>query len=447
MPEDDQNSSLTADANAKTKALTDETAAINAEIAHLAALRKLADARAPITPKNPVDDALAAAKSSAELAKSRKEAAESDLAWLKARIGDVPASGLTGAVELGDKAASIETALLASKALVVAAEEAVAFLVPHLSGSDVVILVYPSGQLPDVKAITCFRACNRILSDQFADAMRDLDAAAGAQDPATLAMPQQAGVQPTAIMVPAIGLAMDAVSKILGYFRSDFSVSGTELDVDHAAFAELLAGALLQRLPNAQLRLPLMYEAVPDAVVDGFFSEELAPLAEVHHKALGLLRSSADRQSALSVQLAQTTGATDEDKSAKEMLARRIARIQVASDRLQQVAQAYDALLDSLVANKDNLDVLVRQYAASIGQGKEKRFALIAKVHRMGGSHYTEKNVRTLFGAMPFHVMGGVVASCSLFDVASGNLLASRTIPVHSGFHPVKNLATFISPS
>ena len=190
-----------------------------------------------------------------------------------------------------------------------------------------------------------------------------------------------------------------------------------------------------------------MYEAVPDAVVDGFFSEELAPLAEVHHKALALLRSSADRQSALSVQLAQATGTTDDDKSAKDMLARRIARIQAASDRLQQVAQAYDTLLDSLVANKDNLDVLVRQYAASIGQGKEKRFALIAKVHRMGGSHYTEKNVRTLFGAMPFHVMGGVVVSCSLFDVASGNLLASRTIPVHSGFHPVKNLATFISPS
>jgi len=447
MPDDDQNSLLNADASAKTKALTAETAAINAEIAHLAAIHKLADARAPLAPKRPIDDALAAAKSAAELAKSRKEAVESDLAWLKASIGAVPASGLTGAVELGDKAASIETALLASKALAAAAGEAVSCLAQHLAGSGVVVLVYPSGQLPDVKALTCFRACNRILSDAFADAMRELDAAAGAQDPASLATPQPGGAQPAAIMVPAIGLAVDAVSKILGYFRSDFKVAGTELDADHAAFSELLAGALHERLPAAQVRLPLMYEAVPDAVVDGFFSKELAPLAKVHQQALALLEAGVDRLSALSVQLTQTTGTMDKDKSRQEMLAHRIARIQAASDRLKQVSLTYDALLDSLVANKDNLDVLVRQYATGVGQDKEKRFALAARVHRMGGSHYTEKNLRTLFGAMPFYVMGGVVASCSLFDLASGNLLASKTIPVHSGFHSVKNLAASISPS
>jgi hypothetical protein len=348
-------------------------------------------------------------------------------------------------VELGDKAASIETALLASKALAVAAGEAVSYLAQHLAGSDVLIFVYPSCQLPDVKAITCFRALNRILANQFNDAMHEL-AAAGEEDSASLATPQL-GAQRAAFMVPAIGLAVDAVSKILGYFRSDFKVAGTELDIDHAAFAELLAGALHERLPAAQVRLPLMYEAVPDAVVDGFFSDELAPLAKIHRQALELLEESGNRLSALSVQLAHSTGTVGNDKSEQEMLTRRIARIQTTSDRLKQLSHTYDALLDSLVANKDNLDVLVRQYATGVGHDEEKRFALAARVHRMGGSHYTEKNVRTLFGAMPFHVMGGVVASCSLFDLASGNLVASKTIPVHSGFHSVKNLAASISPS
>ncbi|WBS00120.1 hypothetical protein OU994_17505 [Pseudoduganella sp. SL102] len=442
MPDDEQDRSLPA--NAKAKALSAETAAINAEIAYLAATRKLADARAPLLQKRPIDGALAAAKSAAELAKSRKEAAESDLAWVKASIGDISASGLAGAVELGDKVASIETALLASKALAMAAGEAVSCLAQHLDGSGVVILVYPSGQLPDVKAITCFRACSRIVSNEFAISLLELDNAIDIQDAVKLATPQPAAA---ASMVPAIGLAVEAVSKILSYFRSDFKVAGTELDADHVTFAELVADALHEKLPSAQVRLPLMYEPVPNTVFDDFFNKELGPLANSRQQALAMLEASDNQLLRLSNQLAQTTDTMEEDKSRQEMLARRIARIRTASDRLKQVIQTHDAFLDSLVANKDTFDVLIRQYAGVIRQDEEKRFALTARVHRMGGSHYTEKNLWTLFGTMPFHVMGGAVVSCSLFDLGSGNLLASKTIPVHSGFYPVKDLAASISPS
>jgi hypothetical protein len=441
MPDDDQGSKFTADANTKTKILTAETAAINAELAHIAAARKLADARAPVTANSAADKSLAAATVAKDIAQARKVEAESELAWMKAKLGEIPASGIAGAVELGERAGTMESALLASKAMARAAETAAAALSAHISGKDTVI-VFPSGQIPDLKALTCFRACNRILQDEFANAMRQLDNASAAEAAAVIP-----GNAPAAFAVPAIGLALDAVSKIAGYFRSDYKVGGTELTADHAAFAEQLAGTLLEKIPEAQIHLPTVYESVPQSALGNFFNSEMAPLSKVWQEALTKLDGAGKRLPGLSAELAQIAGTTDEDKLRQQQLSGQITRMQAASDRLKQVAGAYDALLDSLVANKDSLDALVREYALSEWPGQDRVVLLSAKVHQVGGTHYTEKNVWTLFGAMPFHVMGGIVISFSLFDVRRGNLLVSRTIPVHSGFQPVKKLAAFISPS
>jgi len=441
MPDDDQGSKFTADANAKTKMLTAETAAINAETARILAVRKLAEARAPRAPLSAADKSLAAAKIAKEIAEARKVEAESDLAWLKARVGEIPASGIAGAVELGDRAGTMESALLASRAMLKAAETAASALSAHIGATDTVF-VFPSGQLFDLKALTGFRTSNRILADEFANAMRMLDSASAAEAAAIVPGKAQA-----AFALPAVGLALDAVAKVAGYFRSDFKVGGTELAADHAAFAELLAGTLLEKIPKAGMHLPMVYEALPQSVLDRFFSSEIAPLAKVCQEALVKLDGAAKRMRDLSAELAQIAGTTDEDKRRQAQLSGQLTRMQAASERLKQVAGAYDALLDSLLANKDSLDALVRQYALSDRPGQERILLLSARVQQAGGTHYTEKNLWTLFGALPFHVMGGIVVSVSLFDLRRGNLLVSRTIPVHSGFQPVKKLAAFLSPS
>lgn len=441
MPDDDQGSKFTADANAKTKMLTAETAAINAETAHILAVRKLAEARAPLPPPSAAAKSLAAAKLAKEIAEARKVEAESDLAWLKASVGEMPAAGIAGAVELGERAGTMGSALLASKAMATAAETAASALSAHIGAKDTVF-VFPSGQILDLKALTGLRASNRILAGEFANAMHMLDSASAAQTAAIIPGNAQA-----AFAVPAVGLALDAVSRIAGYFRSDFKVGGTELAADHAAFAELLAGTLLAKTPEARIHLPAVYEALPESALDRFFSSEMAPLAKVCQEALTKLDGAEKRMRDLSAELAQVAGATDEDKRRQQQLSGQLARMQAAFDRLKQVAGAYDALLDSLVASKDSLDALVRQYALSDWPAQERILFLSARVQQAGGTHYTEKNLWTLFGAMPFHVMGGIVVSFSLFDARRGNLLVSRTIPVHSGFQPVKKLAAFLSPS
>ncbi len=59
---------------------------------------------------------------------------------------------------------------------------------------------------------------------------------------------------------------------------------------------------------------------------------------------------------------------------------------------------------------------------------------LIVKMDRTGASSYVQKNLWTTFGKMPFKVMGGAIASYTLFQGTTGAVLASGLVPVHGGF-------------
>ena len=416
---------LMAESDAKVQALTAETKAMDAEVARIAAQKKLTEARTPTDPGQVASaDALAVAKREKDLAEAQSARIKAEMGLFTSRLGDIPVSGIQGGVTLSEKAGSMETALLAAKALAVAGKAA-ANAIAHAIEPAATVIIFASGEMPDLKALTSLRSVGKMLSAEFSNAQDALAVASGEEFP---------------LAIPAIAVALDVLTKVSSYFRSDFTVGGTELTADHAALAELIAGQLRMNRPGATILLPGMFQQYGASAQADFFTQELNPLAAVYQATVTELGKAEKQLNVLTAQLGAIAGTTDEEKSLQRLLPVRIGKIQAAVDRTRKVIVAYEAFLDNLVASKDNFDALVRQYDLFVKLAEDATYVLTAKVHKVGGSNYVEKNMWTLFGAMPFHVMGGAVVSYSLFQANSGNLLASETIPIHSGFESVKTL-------
>lgn len=416
-------------ANALKAARDAEAAAADAEAARLLALKKLADAQAPKDPaKEAAADAIAAAKLAKDMADAKKAQAESELAASKAKVGEVPSSGIQGSVELGDKAGSMETALLASRAtsqasrlIAKAVKAEITEAVDEEAGTKT-IFIFPAGEPPDLKSLREFRAARELLIPEFIAAMRNVTAAS---NESTLA---------------AAGIALDAVTKLLGFFRSDFKVGGTELSADQGLLAEAIAGQLRSKetgdaIPEVFVfSLYYKYDSKADAE---FLSTELKPLDQKHAEALDVQREGEVRVAALAAEAAAMTDEASKNK--KAVLIQRAEILQRQIDRLKKVIGLYDALRERLAA-EGKMEALVRQFEVSQRLAADGAFMLTAKVHKVGGSHYVEKNLWTTFGAMPYKVMGGVIVSYSLFEGKSSRLVASQLLPVHGGFESANTL-------
>lgn len=415
-------------ANALKAARDAEAAAADAEAARLLAFKKLADAQAPQDPaKTAAAEALAASKLAKDMADAKKAQADAELAAFKAKVGEMPTSGIQGSVELGEKAGSMETALLAARATSLASRQ-IARAVKAEAGVQTVF-IFPAGEPPDLKTLREFRAARELLVPEFISAMRNVTAASN-ETP-----------------LAAAGIALDAATKLLGFFRSDFKVGGTEMSADQGLLAEAIAGQLRNKETGAAIPevyvFSLYYKFDPKADAE-FLNSELKPLDQKHAEALDVQRAGEARVAALT---AEASAMTDEaSKNKKVGLVQRAELLQRQIDRLKRVIGLYDALRERLAA-EGKLETLVRQFEVSQRLAAEGTVVLTAKVHKVGGSHYVEKNLWTTFGAMPFKVMGGVIVSYSLFEGKSSRLLASQLLPVHGGFESAKTLQETLNTS
>lgn len=408
-------------ANALKAARDAEAGAADAEATRLLSLKKLADAQAPQDPaKAAAADALAASKLAKDMADAKKAQADAELAAFKAKVGEVPSSGIQGSVELGDKAGSMETALLAARATSQAVRQ-IAKAVKAEAGVRTVF-IFPAGEPPDLKTLREFRAARELLMPEFVLAMRNVTAASN-ESP-----------------LAAAGIALDTVTKLLGFFRSDFKVDGTELSADQGLLAEAIGGQLRSKetgdaIPEVFV-FSLYYKYDPKADAE-FLNTELKPLDQRHGEALDVQRAGEVRVAALTAEAAALTD--DASKSKKSALIQKAELLQRQIERLKKVIALYDTLRERLAA-EGKMEALIRQFEVSQRLATDGAVMLTAKVHKVGGSHYVEKNLWTTFGAMPFKVMGGVIVSYSLFEGKSSRLLASQLLPVHGGFESAKTL-------
>ncbi|MBI3505161.1 MAG: hypothetical protein HY059_09985 [Proteobacteria bacterium] len=403
----------TTDWEAAKKNADAERAAIEAQKLLLQSKKELAALQDPA--RQSTDTEVAAAKAAKELAEARKGRTDAEVAAFKSQLGDIAASGITGSVQIADKAGALEASLLAAGAMNAAADR-IAALVPA-QASKRSVLLFGSADTPGFQSLASFRAQTGVVKKLFTDA----DEAGKRADAKT-------GVEFTTEAVPAIAaaaVAVEAATKILSYFRSDYTLGGIELTSEDAPLVHALASALARSSKNMDVRLPALYAGPPGA--------ESPAAGEL--KELLLLKAAAAAKVSHHDAVA-AKHAADKDKGKAKAH-------KDAVDAWKGAAAAFDAFAAKLTApdEKGNTQLAsVARESALAKQLEEGGLLLVAKVHKAGGAYYAKKNLWTFFGGMPLYHMGGVVASFALMDGKTGSVLQSGLVPVHGGFVRAKCL-------
>lgn len=425
------------------KTLADYTALtdlLKAKLAALEAQKELTKAQAA---DDPVAAQLAAATQAASLAAQRKALSDSQAAILKNQFA-VPDSGYTGEVKAGDKAGNIEAAMLAAGALN-RASEIIVGKVKDLVAKKEVVLVGGS-DLPDFQPLIAYRAQLKLISNSMEKSISNLDAPIAA---ANQRIPSMEAVTPA-----AVGLALDAANKLLGFFRTDYSIQGVSVTTDDLLLISALSENLTQKAGSVSM--PAVYNAkaldfsidAPSPVIT-----ELTGLTDSRvqlQQKVDYASASADKLTALAGDLtAEAKSESDETKmkallgSAAE-LTKVSADLKSAGDKGKAAISLYDGMLTKLTTpdEKAKLPLAVIIQLQSIRDRLSGGALLMsAKISSVGGSCYTKKNMWTFFGQMPFYVMGGAVVNFTLFDGTSGKVLSAGAIPVDGGFFKVDKVA------
>ncbi|MEA2599235.1 MAG: hypothetical protein QOF89_227 [Acidobacteriota bacterium] len=351
---------------------------------------------------------------------AEKAAAEASLAALKAKIGEVPASGISGNVELKDKAGVAEANLLAARA----AEAAAGEIVERISGGPHTIVLYAATEVPSFQELIAYKAQIAILKKAF-------EKADTKSDDVNQRAPAPAGFTPETPFLGAAGLALSAVSNLLGFFRTDFTVGGVEISPNDSLLVHALAGRLAKE--GHTVVLPGAYN--PDALSDpaAEILNDLADLSQSRNNAL-TVASFHDKLAAELLKRAEKT----QDPVEKKDLQDKAKLHQDASDAQKAVATFYDDFFKRLTTASDKgltpLTQVVRDAVVHKLLSNDSTRLLLIKMQSSGGSYYTRKNLWTFFGGKPFFHMGSVVVSFVLLEGKTGHVKASGVIPVHGGF-------------
>ncbi len=362
------------------------------------------------------------------LADAKKAISDAELSAFKSALGEIPSSGITGAVELkGDQAGKLEAALLAMRAVSTAGKTI----------ADKVSAIVPEkGKIAVLSLGDALSFSNMILYDTEKEVVRM------ALENAVSAVPLPGQPETEAMLPPfgAAGFALDAVSKLLSFFRSDYSIQGFSLTVEDAAAIDATAGVLAAfRTKDSgkyAVTTPMTYDPAPLNNSAKFFIDdvaELSKLAEEVKKRLAYLNKEVARLTTV-----PPKEKPNEKKQREEQLAKH--------NQMATALKASLALLDNWynkLSAPDSKGVAAMVHVArekSIAKHVKEGHLLLVKVQTAGGASMTQKNLWTAFGAMPLYHMGGAAVSYRLLNGKDGTVAAAGVVPVHGGFTKAKKL-------
>lgn len=451
-----------AEPDAAKKALDDKLAAAkaakevaDAEKAAADARKAALDAQTAADPAQRALDAQAAAIKAAKdkadadkaVADARKATTDAQTAALKAQFGDFNASGITGAVDLKDKAGSTEAALLAALSAKTAAARITRAISRKLppAGPPRKILLYASAEAPGFQSLLAFRAQFALVSKAFSDAgaiSKDATAKAPpldeAQAPPPPPAPDQGGAREAAIPLAAVGLGLETVNKMLSYFRTDYAVGGIDLNLEDSLLVQAVAGALTDT-GEFEVQLPAIYQPSVLTTSGGSIVAALTELA----------RRNADGQRDIAFHEETAAGFNNKAANAKaeadkKALLDKAALHAKAAEALKTALSFYETFFGKLTTADDKgavpLSNAIREAAVADALA-EGAFLLAVKLHKSGGAYYTKKNLWTfLLPGMPLYHMGGVVAGYALLSGAEGKVIAAGVVPIHGGFVKAKDV-------
>ncbi len=404
--------------------------------------KALAEAEKPADPaQKQLEEQSAAAKAAKDAADAqkamydaKKAAAESQLAAMKAAVGEVPGSGLTGGVEMKADAGKLEAALLASQAVGEVSSKIDTAVRAVLKDPKPTIVLLASGDMPNFQNLSAYKVQSGIVHKALEESIKKSKELEGQ-------------TRALGAFVGEFGIALDAVSKIMSYFRSEYTVGGVELKLDDV----LLVNGVSDRLIAAkdannkeqaayQVFVPGIYN--PSAM-DGAATalvNELSELSKTRQEAAGRAKWHEDTAERLTK---ESNSAPEPQK--KELLEKALRHKQMAADLTAAVA-VYNTWFGKLSAVDDKgaipLASVVREQA--IYDAVKNGVVLLVKIHNAGGGYYVKKNLWTFFGGMPLYFMGGVSATYTLLQGSDGHVLAAGVVPVYGGFVKAGELREYL---
>ncbi len=389
------------------------------------------------------DADVADAKRAADIASYRKSETEVARSLLKEAF-DIPLSGYAGEVKTGSKAGGVESSLLAARALTTGAQRIAEKLRPVLDSATAdktaaaPVLVCGYDQIPAFQMFVAYKTQYTIVQTAIESALQGLDAA-------TKPMPV-ATTETYKIFAPQMaGLALDSVNKLLGFFRTDYSVEGVDVKFDdNIALVNAIAGELAEK-QRYDIRIPGVYGQPVDLTADPIFVE-ITALAN-QDNALRQAVASGEKQLAAALAAAGGPNLPADEKSRSEQTTSSVRN----ALELAKAAQAlYDTFSAKLAGGDDKnpfpLNTIIQQNTVGnlLRQGSR---LLAVRIEKAGGTYYTRKNLWSFFGGMPFFNMGGVVITYALFEGNTGRILTAGTLPVDGGFVRISKLPQELATS
>jgi hypothetical protein len=367
---------------------------------------------------------LEAQKAALDAAKALSDAKKgADLAAAQASIGTVTGSNIEGTVTVKGDAGKGEATLLAARAITRAADKLVEAITNAVDGKRVVLM--QGVESPQFGNYRQFLLQQAAVERMFKNA--DIEADRLSKQGKEL---ESVRILESMAILTTAGVAIDAAAKLGSYFMSNYEVGSLSLTPD----TEQLVSAVANRLLGKARSVALPARRVPQSSEFSTTIEKLAQLTtDAETKAV---RLSVDAQRARSA----STGD-------KEQLQKAAAAYEQGTVLLRKVISKAEEFVAGL-AVADTKGVLlitkIAQEKAVCDELNSEALALFLDVRAMIGGYYTEKNLWTFFGGMPFHAMGGVVVTYYLVD-KNGDVHGSGLIPVHSGYAAVSKVPDLVN--
>lgn len=438
---------------ARTEALANLRNAENALIEARKAAEETAEELA--TAKANADTAVAnAEKASAEAKKAQIEA---EVQAATAFADALPESDIEGDITVKTNAGKGDVFLLSAKATNDAALLMVADVVAAFSDGDCdtagggklsncLIALFDGVEAPNLAAWPLFRMQALNLQDTLSRVQtegNDLHAEASetVEEVRRQLSVSAAGGAEALGGAAAIGGALSATSKLLSFFRSDYTIEGFLEDGND----NMLLSAVARNLQCKGANVIIPKRTPPVAAIGEVFDI----IESLDRERLASFQVKANLQ-ALKAAIGDLNEVANAEQ--KKTLQRLSQRITASINSIDATIAAYDKFIDALLvtdAGKGGLSeiILSRFITSSLlgaGNGGDQSktvYIMNVKSEKFSGAYYTKKNLWTALGSMPISVAGGTVADFTLLNAETGAVKAAGLYPVHSGYYKAHKVA------
>lgn len=350
------------------------------------------------------------------LADAQKALADAQTQAMLARyIGEVKAGPYSGTVNMKEKAGTEEALLLGARAI----KEGAGKIATAVKDKADKFYLFGTKEFPNFQRLLTFRFRKELIKQAF----------------------EAAGIKPRGrleeMVTPGmVSAGLDAFSKLLGFFKTDYEIGGIDVKLDESVLIFSVAG----RLTAKEVHLPLIYEPNAQTAAISALAQEMAELVRLRNQAADEVTRTKNLIADIEKKVADPQNA-----ASKEALLAKVPALKLTLDQLTGVITLYDSFASSLTTPDANtgsvpLAILAQEFTIDTALKQDKTAVLLLRLENTGGGYLLEKNLLTGLGKLPLHHMGGATVSYLLLNGPDGKVVDANVYPIHGGFYRTQNI-------